>query len=260
MRNKIRSMPFLYLVATPIGNLEDISLRALKILKEVDFILCEDTRRTRKLLDHFKIKTPLISYHQHSSPRKINQILGWLKQGKNLAMVSDAGTPGIADPGGKLIEQIKQRFDSKKIILSPIPGPSAITTALSVSGVPLNRFLFLGFPPTKKKRKEFLKEVLTSKYPVIFFESPHRIIKTLTELTAIYQKETKSNCPKPQQTEVLEMIVCRELTKLNEQIIWGSPYEIIEKLKKEKPEKGEYTVIINPHKKIKTRNQNFFFN
>ena len=186
-------MATLYIVATPIGNLEDIARRALRILSEVDLILAEDTRVTRKLLSRYQINKPLISYHQHSKLQKVDYILDLLKAGKNLALVSDAGTPGISDPGNLLIERIvSESIDDIKI--APIPGPSALTTSVSISGFPRDKFLFLGFPPAKKKRKKFFEEVLKSKYPVILYESSHRILKTMRELKELtsFQKELSS--------------------------------------------------------------------
>ena len=174
----------LYIVGTPIGNLEDISLRALRILGEVDFILCEDTRVTKKLLEHYKIKTPVISYHQHSDFSKTNYILGLLGEGKDLALVSDAGTPGISDPGGKLVQAVLERFGEDMKIES-VPGPSAVTAALSISGIPTDKFIFLGFPPHKKGRQTFLKKIIESNYPVVVYESKHRIVKFLEELDKI---------------------------------------------------------------------------
>ena len=148
-------MASLYIIATPIGNLKDISLRALEILKEVDLVLAEDTRITKKLLNHYQIKTPLLSYHQHSKLKKVEYIIQLLKEGKNLALVSDAGTPGISDPGGKLIETVLDSFDSNdsnSVLIVPIPGPSALSSAASISGLPMDRFVFMGFPPAKKER------------------------------------------------------------------------------------------------------------
>jgi 16S rRNA (cytidine1402-2'-O)-methyltransferase len=222
-------MPILYIVATPIGNLEDVSKRALRALSEVDLILCEDTRVTQKLLNYFNIKTPTLSYHQHSKIKKINQIIELLKRQKKLALVCDAGTPGISDPGNKLIEVILKEFGDK-IKIVPIPGPSAITAAASISGFSMDKFLFLGFLPQKKKRKKFFKEIIDSKYPVIFFESPYKILKTLKEL-----KEMNNN---------LEIVVCRELTKMFETIYRGKIGEVIEKIKRDKI-KGEFVVIVN---------------
>lgn len=221
-------MTTLYIVATPIGNLDDISKRALRILSEADLILCEDTRVTKKLLDHYEIKTPTLSYHQHSKLWKIDYILSLLKQEKNLALVSDAGTPGISDPGNKLVNLITTRTGLVAEIV-PIPGPSAVTAAASVSGFPMDRFLFLGFPPTKRKRRKFFVEVVNSKYPVIFYESPYRIIKTLKELSSLVGDR--------------EIVVCRELTKKFETIYRGKIIEVIEQIEKDTI-KGEFVVII----------------
>jgi len=149
-------MNTLYIVATPIGNLEDLSFRALRILSEVDLILCEDTRVTKKLLDRYQIKTPTLSYHQHSKLKKVDYILELLRKGKNLALVSDAGTPGISDPGNKLISEIMRQLGIQVKII-PVPGPSAVIAAASISGFPTDKFIFLGFPPTKKKRKKFFE-------------------------------------------------------------------------------------------------------
>ena len=143
----------LYIVATPIGNLGDITLRALDVFKGVDFILCEDTRNSKNMLDRYEIKKPLISYHQHSDQKKVKEIIAFLEDGKNLALVTDAGTPGISDPGNLLIKELRAKISDLKII--PIPGASAIITALSVSGFPTDKFVFLGFPPNKNKRQKF---------------------------------------------------------------------------------------------------------
>jgi 16S rRNA (cytidine1402-2'-O)-methyltransferase len=226
-------MSVLYIVATPIGNLEDISLRALKILKEVDLILCEDTRVTKKLLDHYGIKTPVLSYHQHSKLQKIDYILNLLKEGKDLALVSDAGTPGISDPGNKLISLIVEKAEKVEIVV--VPGASAITAAASISGFSMDKFLFLGFPPKKRKRKKFFKEVINSKYPVIFYESPYRILKTLKELKNLLICHDRIN--------KYQFVVCRELTKKFETIYRGKIEEVIEKIEKDKI-KGEFVVIV----------------
>lgn len=224
-------MPNLYIIATPIGNLEDVSLRALRTLKEVDLILCEDTRVTQRLLSRYQIGTKTLSYHQHSKLTRLDQIVGLLKQGKNLALVSDAGTPGISDPGNKLIaEAIKSVPDLK---VSTIPGPSALTALASVAGFSIDRFCFLGFPPVKKRRKRFFQEVLSSKYPVIFYESCYRIIKTLTEL----ETEAKT------QNLDLQVVVGRELTKKFETIYRGKIFEVIDQVKNDKI-KGEFAIIL----------------
>ena len=226
-------MPILYIVATPIGNLEDLTFRALKILKEVDLILAEDTRITKKLLDRYQIEKPILSYHQHSQLTKVNYILELLKKGRNLALVSDAGTPGISDPGNKLINEIVEKVEMVEIV--PIPGASAVTVAASISGFPMDKFLFFGFPPTKRKSKKFFEEVVKSKYPVIFYESPYRIIKTLNEL-----RNTMNN----EQRTMNNIVVCRELTKKFETIYRGKIEEVIKKIEKDKI-KGEFVIIFN---------------
>jgi len=225
-------MSNLYIVSTPIGNLEDITKRALRILSEVDLILCEDTRVTKKLLDRYQIKTPTLSYHQHSKLKKVDYILDLLKQNKNLALVSDAGTPGISDPGNKLISAI---ITSPGLVVKivPLPGPSAVTAAASISGFPMDKFIFLGFPPTKKKRKKFFEEIVNSKYSVIFYESPYRIIKSLKELGL----EAKTYNLKP------KIVVCRELTKKFETIYRGTTGEVVKKVEKDKI-KGEFVVVV----------------
>jgi len=228
-------MPELYIVATPIGNLRDVSPRAIEILKGVDLILCEDTRVTKKLLDHYGIKTQALSYHQHPKLKKVEEAIQLLKEGKNLALVSDAGTPGISDPGNKLVEEvIKRLVDEVKVI--PIPGPSAGIAAASISGFPMDRFIFMGFPPTKRKRKKFFEEIVNSKYPVIFYESPYRIIRTLNELNL----EAKTYNLEP------EIVVCRELTKKFETTYRGAIEEVIEKINPPAGEKikGEFVVIV----------------
>lgn len=222
-------MSALYIVATPIGNLKDITLRALEILRGADLILCEDTRVTKKLLEHYNIKTQTLSYHQHSRLKKIDYILELLQKGKNLALVSDGGTPGISDPGSLLVsEAIKRPGD--KVEISPVPGPSALAAAASVSGIAMDKFLFLGFPPAKRKRKKFFAETANSKYPVIFYESPHRIIKTLKELGIVNRE--------------LRIVVCRELTKKFETIYRGTIEDCLNKLQKSEI-KGEFVVIID---------------
>jgi len=225
-------MPSLYIVSSPIGNLDDITLRALRILKEVDLILCEDTRQTLKLLNYYNISKPLVSYFQHSKFTKIDYIIEQLRAGKNLALVTDAGTPGISDPGGKLVkETIKSLDDKVKIV--PIPGPNAAIAALCVSGFPADRFLFLGFPPQKKGRNKFFEEITKAKYTVVFYESTHRILKTLNQL--------KERLPQDRQ-----MVVCRELTKQFESIYRGPAEEIFKILESDKNNlKGEFVIIIN---------------
>ena len=225
-------MAILYIVATPIGNLEGTSKRALRILSEVDLILSEDTRVTKKLLNHYQIKTPTLSYHQHSQLRKVEEILELLKKGKEIALVSDAGTPGISDPGNKLIERVVESL-SGQVKIIPVPGASAVTAAASISGFPMDKFLFLGFPPVKKKRKKFFEEVNKSEYPVIIYESPYRIIKTLEELSSFVR--------------LRDIVVCRELTKKFETVYRGKIKEVIKKIEKGKV-KGEFVIVIEGKK------------
>lgn len=210
-----------YIVATPIGNLKDITLRALDVLKSVDLVLCEDTRVTLKLLNYFEIKKSVLSYHQHSDFKKIKEVIDLLKQGKKIALVCDAGTPGISDPGGKLIEEIIGIAD-----VIPVPGASALTAAISIAGISMDKFVFMGFPPIKNKRKKYFESIDALKMPVILYESSHRILKTLEDIL---------NNP--------EIIVFRELTKVFETVYRGKAKDILEQLKKEGP-KGEFVVII----------------
>jgi 16S rRNA (cytidine1402-2'-O)-methyltransferase len=225
----------LYIVATPIGNLEDITLRALRVLKEADLILCEDTRVTKKLLDRYEISKPLLSYHHHSKLSRVEKIVEHLENGKNLALVSDAGTPGINDPGNELIAKFGNwgdEGDKKKIEIIPIPGASAITALASVAGINMSRFTFLGFPPHKKGRETFFRSVAKNEYPVIYFESPHRFLKNL-ELLEKMKPDAK-------------LIVGRELTKMFEEILRGGIGEIRENWEKkpEKEKRGEFVVIV----------------
>ena len=222
----------LYILATPIGNLDDLSFRALKVLKEVDLILCEDTRVTKKLLTHFQISKPTISYHQHSKLTKLEYILKEIKDGKDLALVSDAGTPCISDPGAKLINYLLENLPDLKII--SIPGPSALISALSISGFSVDKFIFLGFPPNKKKRKKFFKEVSDIKKTVVFYESIHRIKKTLDNLKDVLEIERK-------------VIVCRELTKKFETVYRGNIEKIIEQINSLPKEelRGEFVIVID---------------
>jgi len=218
----------LYIVATPIGNLEDITLRALRVLKEVDFVLCEDTRVTRILLDKYEIKTPTISYFQHSKFSKINQIIDLLKSGKNLALVSDAGTPGISDPGNKLIEQVIGVL-SNRVEVIPIPGANAAISALSISGLPTDKFVFYGFLPHKKGKETILKEIINNKFTSVFYESTHRILKTLNKLKDLGLDK--------------HVVVCRELTKKFETVYRGNIQDVLSELEKGVT-KGEFVVVV----------------
>jgi len=229
-------MPKLYLVATPIGNLEDITLRALQILKRVDFVLCEDTRVSAKLLKRFNIEKPLVSFYEHTKLEKIKRIIGQIRSSDSAVLITDAGTPGISDPGGRLIEEILASEDNN-IEIIPVPGASALTAAASVSGLPMNRFLFLGFPPHKKGRQNYMRVVAESVYPVIYYESPNRLVKNL-ELLAKFSPKAR-------------IVLCREMTKVHEQILRGEIGEIIAYFR-DNPDKlrGEFVIVVkNPRLK-----------
>ena len=219
----------LYIVATPLGNLSDITLRAVEILKQVDLILCEDTRVSKNLLGHYNIDTKMISYHQHSGSNKVNLLLEKIKSGLDLALITDAGTPGISDPGNKFIADVSKNIGSDCQII-PIPGPSAVICALSISGLPTDKFLFLGFIPHKKGRETLFKRIENNSETVVFYESTHRIIKTLESLSKLLSKDR-------------EVVVCRELTKKFETIYRGSIIEVLNQLKKDTT-KGEFVVVI----------------
>lgn len=222
----------LYIVATPIGNLEDITLRAIRILEEVDYILCEDTRTTQVLLNKYNIKTKTMSYHAHSSEDKEHSIINLIKAGKNLALVSDAGTPCISDPGVLLVSNLKKELGDE-VVISPIPGPSALISALSASGVSAASFTFLGFIPHKKGREKIFKEIAESDKVMVFYESTHRILKTLDSL--------ESHCSNR------KIIIAKELTKQFERFIEGKPKDIINIFNEDKAlMKGEFVVIVKP--------------
>ncbi len=225
-------MAKLYVVGTPIGNLEDITLRALNVLKNVDTILCEDTRTTKNLLDHYAISTKTMSYHANSSLHKHEEIVTMLREGKDLALVSDAGTPAISDPGVMLIAQAKQELGDVLEVVA-IPGPSALVSALSISGVPASEFTFLGFLPHKKGRQTLFQEIAQSERVMVFYESPHRIEKTIESL--------KEFAP------MKRITIARELTKMFEQTISGSPEEIAQYFSKNQDKvRGEFVVIVSP--------------
>jgi 16S rRNA (cytidine1402-2'-O)-methyltransferase len=198
--------PTLYVVATPIGNLEDITLRALRILKESDVVLCEDTRVTRKLLGHYAVTTPIISYHEHSGKTKYDKVLDLLADGKTLALVTDAGTPCISDPGAHLVAHVHAHMPEVPIV--SVPGASALVASIAVAGILHDSFTFLGFPPHKKGRKTFFEQMATSDIPVVFYESPHRFMKALDAI------EESAGAHR-------QLIVCRELTKFHEEVVRG---------------------------------------
>jgi len=231
-------MPTLYIIATPIGNLEDITLRAIRILGEVDAILCEDTRVTSKLLQKYQIQNPLdpargkhlISYHSHSKLSKVEKVFELLEEGKDLALVSDAGTPCISDPGVMLVAQVREKFnDEVKII--PIPGPSAVISALSASGLPSSEFLFLGFLPHKKGRETLFKEIAASERTVAFYESPHRILKALESLQKFAPEK--------------KIVIARELTKIYEEFVSGTATELLAHFEAHQDTiRGEFVVLV----------------
>lgn len=221
----------LYVVATPIGNLEDMTLRAIRILKEADYVLCEDTRTTKKLLDKYDIKTKTMSYHAHSTDSKESAIIRMIEEGKNLALVSDAGTPCISDPGVMLVASIRAKWGNEAKVV-PIPGASALVSALSASGVPSSEFVFLGFLPHKKGRETLFKEIAESKRTVVFYESTHRILKALASLD---EYMPKSN-----------IVIGREITKQFEQFAQGTAGELLEYFSAHKEkQKGEFVVIVS---------------
>lgn len=215
-----------YVVATPIGNLEDVSLRLLSVLANVNFILAEDTRITKKLLERYNIQgKKLISYHQHSKFKKISQIIKITKD-NDVALVSDAGTPGISDPGGKLVASLLEEIPDIRIV--PIPGPFAGAALLSVSGFPTDKFTFLGFPPNKKGRNKFFTNLGQIEHAVVFYESRYRILKTLEELKLLDRS----------------IVVGRELTKQFETIYRGDIDRIIQHLRDEP--RGEFVIVVEP--------------
>ena len=217
----------LYVVATPIGNLEDITLRALRILREVDQIAAEDTRHTRKLLNHFDISTPAISYYKEKEQERSSVIINKLLNGKNVALVSDAGTPGISDPGSILV----QKAVAESIRVEPIPGPSSLTAALSVAGIADNSFVFLGFAPSRKKiRQELLHSLKQEKRYLVFFEAPHRLQSFLQDCFSILGNR--------------DILWCRELTKMHEEQSRGCISSILPDLT-DKKIKGESVLIIS---------------
>ena len=216
----------LYIVATPIGNLEDITLRALRILKTVDLIAAEDTRRTRKLLTHYDIATPLTSYHDHSESTKAPALVETLLAGKNMALVSDAGTPCISDPGYRLVKSAAE----VDIPIVPVPGPSMLTALMSVGGLPTDRFAFEGFLPAKPaQRQRALRELCHEERPLIFYESPHRLLRTLADLEQIFGDR--------------RVVVGRELTKQFEEILRG-PVSVVLSAFHNRPVKGEVALVV----------------
>lgn len=216
----------LYVVATPIGNLEDISLRALRILKEVDLIAAEDTRHAQILLNHYDIRRPLTSYHEHNEKTKARQLIARLERGEDIAVLSDAGVPAISDPGYRIVvEAIKAG-----IHVTPIPGASALTAALSVSGLPAERFVFEGFLPAKKKqRREKLQALSGEARTLVFYEAPHRLVESLRDMHDLLGDR--------------DVVVAREMSKIHEEFLRGAVSDLIGKLA-ERLIRGELTIVI----------------
>lgn len=218
----------LYLCATPIGNLDDITLRVLNTLKEVDLIAAEDTRHSIKLLNHFEIKTPMTSYHEYNKVDKARYLVDLMREGKRIALITDAGTPGISDPGEELVRQCYEAG----VPLTSLPGPAACVTALTMSGLPTRRFCFEAFlPADKKERQQVLEELREETRTIIIYEAPHHLVKTLEELAGVLGEERK-------------LTVCREITKRYEEKYQATLKEAIDRFKREEP-KGEFALVIN---------------
>lgn len=225
----------LYIVATPIGNLEDITYRAIRILNEVDIIAAEDTRHTLKLLNHYDIRKTLISYHRHNEEIKTEELIKQLLEGKNIALVSDAGTPIISDPGGEIVKEALKN----NIRVTPIPGACALITAVVASGIDATEFTFLGFLPlNKKNRKEKLQQIENQETTTILYEAPHKLLQTLRELEEILSNR--------------RIVLARELTKIHEEYIQGTVDGLLKEIKEPK---GEYVIIIEKNRKTKKEEQ-----
>jgi 16S rRNA (cytidine1402-2'-O)-methyltransferase len=215
----------LYIVSTPIGNLEDITLRALRIMKEADVIAAEDTRHVQILLNKYEIKTPTLSFHSYSGDAKLEKLMAMLKEGKVVALVSDAGTPGISDPAYALI----RRAIEEGVKICPIPGPSSLLAALVMSGQAMHQFLYLGFLPLKKGRQTLLKSLADEKRTIVIFESPHRILRTLSDLLQYLGDR--------------EIAVCREITKIYEEALRMKISEALKHFQQKNP-KGEFVLVV----------------
>ena len=230
----------LYLVATPIGNLDDITLRAINILKGVDFIAAEDTRHSLKLLNHLEISKPLISYHRHNEDIKSELLIEKLKDNKNIALITDAGTPGISDPGEEIVKQCIEN----EIKIVPIPGACAFVNALICSGLDTTEFTFLGFLPlNKKNRKEQLEKIKNCKSTCILYEAPHKLLSTLKDLAEILENR--------------KIVLAKEITKIHEDFIYGTANELLEKL--DNP-KGEFVILIEKSDDRENTNCDFLNN
>ncbi len=224
-------MGTLSVVATPIGNLADITLRALETLKQADAIACEDTRVTSKLLARFDIKKPLLIFHARSGRLASDRILTLLGEGKHVALVTDAGTPGISDPGSMLVHEVRARLGDD-VRIETIPGPSALTAALAIAGVPTDEFIFLGFLPHKKGRQTLFKEIAQTGRTVVFYESPHRIEKALASLAELMPER--------------KVTTLRELTKIHESVVEGTATEVATHFTQNPAQvRGEFVVIVS---------------
>ena len=223
-------MAKLYVVPTPIGNLDDITIRAIKTLESVDIILCEDTRRSKKLLNHIGVKSNLKSYHKFNEHKELEKVVEKIILGNNVALITDAGTPGISDPGFLII----RTCIAKKIKVECLPGPTALIPGIVLSGLPMEKFIFEGFLPLKKGRSSRLKDLSSENRTMIFYESPHRLIKTLNDFQSTFGSERKIS-------------VSRELTKIYEETKRGSLKEIIKIFENKKP-KGEFVIVVNGRK------------
>ena len=216
----------LFIVGTPIGNLEDITLRAIRVLKEVDLIACEDTRRTQKLLNAYQIKTPTISYHEHNEMTRAPELVIRMEEGSDIALVADAGMPVVSDPGFRLVHLAVRH----NIPVIPVPGASAFVAALAASGMPVEKFRFLGFLPSKKgARRKALEELQGATKTLVFYEAPHRLLEMLKDVQEILGDR--------------QAVVAREVTKLHEEFLRGTAASLLERLKKQ-PVKGEITVLV----------------
>ena len=225
-------MSKLYIVATPIGNLEDITLRALRILKEVDLVLCEDTRVTKKLLSHYDINVPTESYHSQSNFSKTERVINMLRNDSEIALVSDSGTPTISDPGSFLVKQVREELGDEVQVIT-VPGPSAVIAGLSISGLTGADFTFFGFLPHKKGRKKIFKEIAEMERRAVFYESPHRLMKALTSLTEHLGEDRK-------------VVVTKELTKIFEQVVSGTSVEVLAYFTRNSDKiKGEFVIMVS---------------
>ena len=217
----------LYIVGTPIGNLEDITIRALRILKEVNFIACEDTRRTQRLLDHYEIKTPMVSYHEHNELTRAPELIIRMEEGETIALVADAGMPLVADPGYRLVKLAMRH----NIPVVPVPGASAFVAVLAAAGLPVNEFRFVGFLPSKRLARLRLLKELQEESTVVCYEAPHRVVDTLEDVLESLGDR--------------QLVLAREVTKLHEEFLRGPVSEVLVTLKS-KPVKGEITLVLGP--------------